>query len=598
MTATSQRVDPRAIAGLTALVALPLAVALVALRQPTWVPLFDLTMTEFKVRDVGSSDPPLVGLAGRIGTPGQPGSHPGPVAYWLLWPVYRLLGQTSWALQASSAVFHTAAIAVALWIAGRRGGLRLAVGGAAVLAAILAAFGAVLFTVPWNPHLPVLWWLVFLLAGWSVLTGDLPMLPVAVFAGSIVAQTHVPYLALTISTTGVLAIVALASAIRRKRVAGRPASPPTSVRWLAVSATLGVVLWLPPLIEQATANPGNIRQLVDHFGTPNADPIGLAEGARVVVERLNPIALLTLDVDVDGYTPSSALLPGLALLASWVVATSIAWTRRHSTLLALDVVAGSAVVLGVLAASRIFGGVWNYLLLWAWIAGALVIVATAWGLSLALPVEARARLSPHATPALLLCAVAWTLVGSVGAIDAEVSDQMRSTQTDEVASQTADALADRRDTDRFLVEWRDPTHLGTQGWGLILELERRGFDVYGSTGLSEMLGGHRVAAPDEVDAVLVLAVGPAIGELRADPSAVELAYTDHGRARRDARTALIDEVVETLLEQGEDELAATVRRRPADTQSDPAMPARLARSLAEASDIGYPVAVFLVEDRS
>ncbi len=67
----------------------PLAVAVIAQRNAHWHPVFDLAMTELRVRDVGGSHTPLIGLQGRIG---PTGSHPGPLSFYLLAPVYRLLG--------------------------------------------------------------------------------------------------------------------------------------------------------------------------------------------------------------------------------------------------------------------------------------------------------------------------------------------------------------------------------------------------------------------------------------------------------------------------------------------------------------------------
>ena len=51
-------------------------------------------------------------------------------------------------------------------------------------------------TEPWNPYLPLLWWVVLLLAVWSVVCGDFIVLPLAVFAASFCAQTHLPYFGL------------------------------------------------------------------------------------------------------------------------------------------------------------------------------------------------------------------------------------------------------------------------------------------------------------------------------------------------------------------------------------------------------------------
>ena len=93
---------PAALVGVLA----PLAVAVIAQRNAGWHPVFDLAMTELRVRDVGGSHTPLIGLQGRIG---PTGSHPGPLSFYLLAPVYRLFGSSAFALQAATAVFHGAA---------------------------------------------------------------------------------------------------------------------------------------------------------------------------------------------------------------------------------------------------------------------------------------------------------------------------------------------------------------------------------------------------------------------------------------------------------------------------------------------------------
>ncbi|MDQ3468425.1 MAG: hypothetical protein M3487_01415, partial [Actinomycetota bacterium] len=99
---------------------LPLLAALVALRADRWYPVLDLAMTEYRVRDVGTSDTPLIGLPGRIGTYPDQGSHPGPLSFYLLAPTYRLLGSSSWALEVATVVIHLGAIGVAVWIGYRQ----------------------------------------------------------------------------------------------------------------------------------------------------------------------------------------------------------------------------------------------------------------------------------------------------------------------------------------------------------------------------------------------------------------------------------------------------------------------------------------------
>ena len=178
----------------TAVVALPLLVALGDLGSSHWYPVLDLAMTEFRVRDAFGEHTPLIGLPGRIGEYPNQGSHPGPLSFYLLAPMYRLLGSTSWALEAATVAIHVAAIVTALWIGQRRAGWRGVVGVAALLAVAIRGYGQLLLTQPWNPYLPLLAWLVVLLATWSVLCGDSLMLVPLVVAASLCAQTHVPYL--------------------------------------------------------------------------------------------------------------------------------------------------------------------------------------------------------------------------------------------------------------------------------------------------------------------------------------------------------------------------------------------------------------------
>jgi len=59
--------------------------------------------------------------------------------------------------------------------------------------------------------------IVFLLALWSVDDDDLPLLPVTVAAGSFCAQTHVPYLGLTLGLGRFVAVWASWTAYGRRK---------------------------------------------------------------------------------------------------------------------------------------------------------------------------------------------------------------------------------------------------------------------------------------------------------------------------------------------------------------------------------------------
>ena len=137
---------------------------------------------------------------------------------------------------------HLAAVVVALALAARRGGARVALAVAAAMVFLIAGYGLTVLTQPWNPYIPLLWWVVLLLAAWSVVCGDVAMLPVAVAAGSLCAQTHVPYLGLAVGLGAVAAAGALAA---WRRAPAGSASRRNVARWVAGALAVGVATCAP-----------------------------------------------------------------------------------------------------------------------------------------------------------------------------------------------------------------------------------------------------------------------------------------------------------------------------------------------------------------
>ena len=226
-----RRLDALVIGALLVVLAFPLLVALVVLRRPHWYPLLDMAQTELRVRDISAGHPPLIGLAGRIGPFGpNGGSHPGPLSFYALWPVWKAFGGSAYGLFAANVALDGVAIGLCLWIAWRRGGRSLVLAMAAVLAVLTRAYGVYLLTLPWNPYLPVLWWFLFVLAVWSVLADDLAMIPVAVFAGSLCVQTHISYLGLVGGLVLVIAVRLGHQRFRRRRDAKARSGPLSVLR--------------------------------------------------------------------------------------------------------------------------------------------------------------------------------------------------------------------------------------------------------------------------------------------------------------------------------------------------------------------------------
>ena len=229
-------------------------------------------------------------------------------------------------------------------------------------------------TQPWNPYLPLVMWMVVLLATWAVLCGDHLMLIPLVVAASFCSQTHVPYLALGAGMFALGLGTVLVRAMRTPRSERR--APLRSAAW---AVGIGIVLWIPPVVDQLVNDPGNVRQLVDHFGSPPEPALGLGEGVELALRHLDVWAGLGHQVVETGpFISAASAWRGGITLAVWVIAVIVAWRVGSRALRALHVVVGAALVLGVASMARIFGRPWFYLTLWAWGVTTLLVGAVAW----------------------------------------------------------------------------------------------------------------------------------------------------------------------------------------------------------------------------
>ena len=590
-----------------ALIAVPLVVAVAVLSRPRWYPILDLAMTELRVRDVGTRHTPLIGLPGRIGSFGaERGSHPGPLSFWLLAPTYRLFGSSAWALFPATAVLHLGAVATSCWLAWRRGRTGVLLGTIAALSLLVLGYGTEFLTQPWNPYMPLLWWFVVLLAVWSVLCRDLVALPVAVFAGSLCAQTHVPYAGLA-GGMGALAAAGLVWEARRR--------PPEGidrrhlVRWVVLAAVLGAVLWTAPVIDHLTADHSNLSKILDHLASPSEEPVGRREGVKMVLLHLDPIRFVTQQGAATGslssstQVPPGSLAPGVILLAVWAAAVAGAWRIRHQVLLRLHAVVGVGLLLAVYSISRIFGELWYYLMTWMWGLTALLVLGVVWT-----AVEvASARATTGPPPRLLRLGAAGlvaltlvtTVVSAVDAAHAEVPAVPLVRTMAAITPDTVDALADgdqpgRGFDERYLVVWSDTLYIGAQGVALVNELDRAGFDVGAEEAWGPPVTVHRVRARDEATSFVVMANGPELERLRSRPEAVEIAsFEPRTPAEQDRFARLRAEVLDELAAAGLDDVAALVDTNLFAAAIDGRVPEATQEKLTVMHDLGLPTGVFV-----
>ncbi len=194
--------------------------------------------------------------------------------------------------------------------------------------------------------------------------------------------------------------------------------------------------------------------------------------------------------------------------------------------LRLHLVVAVSVLVAFVSAARIFGKVWYYLTLWAWAIALLAFLATVWT---AVQAAERRRSRP-------LPVVATTLVVVVVAMGLFVRDAARvdvpeprlSEILGELVGPTATALdegvgaADGKDG-RYAVVWADAYYFGSQGYGMINELERRGFDAGAYPTYRVPVTQQRIIPQGAATAEVVLATGINVAVWRAEPGVVEVA---------------------------------------------------------------------------
>lgn len=577
---------PRLVPIVAALLLVPTVVAVSALAEPTWYAQEDFALIEMRVRDVTSAHPPLVGLAGRIEHDGVEGSHPGPLPFYLLAPAYRLFGSSGWAMQVGAALLTLLAVGTAVWIGRRRGG---AVGALAVttgMLTLLVAYGADRWATPWTPNLPLLWWPVVVLAAWSVLCRDWPMVVVFVGAASLCAQAHVSYLGLVGGLGILVAIAALRATWSTRSLTSAPG------RWLLAGVALAVLLWAPPLLDEVRNDPGNLSLIAGQFLDPDDPVAGWGTAADITFGLFDPV---TVVAGRDATTAASA--GGVALVVAWLGAAALAAVGRARLphdLLRLHLVVGAAAALGFVSVSRIQGAAYPYLTLWSWGTAVAMAGATAWTFW-----AWRSARGRGAAAVLLGAAAVALVVTTIDAGRARVVEQPdRLALYAAVLPEALDALAEGRvdgfdGEDRYLVQASDSyTGMGS-AFTLLNEMERRGFDAGMAPAFAGLVRPARVMHPDEPTAVVTFASGSAIEEVRARPGAIEIASRDIAPERRAEAARARAELVQVLEDAGRDDLLPLVDASVTVLAFTKDPPAEAAPALARLVEIGGPVAIFV-----
>lgn len=580
---------------LLAVMAVPLLVSLLKVAGTHWYPTGDYAHTELNLRSI-PGHPPLIGVAGRFGPLEEQGSHPGPAMAYALFPVYLLFGRTSFGLLVATTALHFAAVAIAVLVARRLGGTSLAVLVAMAAALLDHSLGAEFFLTPWNPWMPVLAYLLFLILVFSVARGRFVAAPFAVLVGTYCAQTHVSYMVLVHGMLGLLLVWMIVQAWR----GWNDATWRSVVRISAISAGVALVAWLPPIYDELRRT-GNLTRLFRHFTESEEPTVGLRAATKALVAQWNLGGAFLSGARHDPAT-SQPSLTGFVLFAALVIGGLIvALRRRDAPALTLLGVAFSAALLGWVSATRIIGDFYDYVIRWSWLVGVILLIASLWALWRGLADSSVRRGSlPTARRGLAVFVAVGVALPSLAllgqAAKAEVPYAAESRLVGGLAGELSPKLFE---PNLYLLRWHDPAGLGGPGFGLMLEMERRGFNFGSDSWTRFAVLQHRVYDEATVTAVLWLVTGDAsIEKFRARGDGEEIAYFDPRTPEQAARSDEVRaRIIEWLGELGRQDLIDGMDNQYGNAAliaASSELPDELDRLVGEYTDLRLPGAVFQV----
>ncbi|SDG09663.1 hypothetical protein SAMN05660662_0317 [Blastococcus aurantiacus] len=376
-----RRVRRLAGAGLLLLAALPALFGLVALLRDRDAPspIGDYAVFALVVDAIGRHEV-LLGPFSRFGW-----FHPGPMAAYLMAAPYRLLDGAPEALLVGAIVIGGISCVAAVGLVLRRAGLLAATSAVLVLCLTLRVLGVDFLTEAWNPYLPVLPLLAGVLLCWTAIRGDAWGLPLAVIPMSLALQSHVGFLAPVGGVGAVLALGLVVRAVRHRRGrSGRSATAPDGrpvgrpVRWIVATlaaVALAVLLWLPPIIQQLTRDPGNMTEILEYLRQGSTErSMSFTDALRAIGDEFGRLPAYVVGADVPAREYLPLLVPPAAIavgLGSFLVALAVGARRRNEDVLWLGGLTVAVAAAGVAAIARLDGPPYSYITRWTVLVGIL-----------------------------------------------------------------------------------------------------------------------------------------------------------------------------------------------------------------------------------
>lgn len=326
-----------------------------------WFTVGDVALMELRLQAM-PEDMPLVGVYSRFGW-----WHPGPAFLLWSWAGYALGGASGAALLMSIAVLHVAVLVGAWWLARQ---VNVVAAQALLFAALVSLLVRPIDQVvtPWNPYVGLAGVLLLVAAAWgfaaSRAAGAFVLLP----WGSFLVQSHVGYLPVVAAVVLTAVGLVLAEAWWR-RVSKATTARRTPWRALGLGAVAAAFMWIPPVVQQITGNPGNLGLLASQLG---GESQGLQAGLATM--RAAFAVPMGLGPTFAGELPESqTAVPWLVLLP--IAAVLVALVRRHREQIFAMAFVAAVLVAAVVSVAGLTPPAFEYLVPWL---PSVVWLALAW----------------------------------------------------------------------------------------------------------------------------------------------------------------------------------------------------------------------------
>jgi hypothetical protein len=481
--------DRRTVAAATGVALVPFLVAAVeVLRADDAAVHADAAVIEVKVRDVGTSDTPLLGSYQRFGW-----NMPGPLLFYLLAVPYRLLGSGFSGLQVGALLIGAAALVGVVVTVHRCFGALPALLSAALVAMLARSLGDGL-SEPWEPKVIVLPVVLLVVLTAAAAAGRTRSLPVVAVVATFLIQAYTTVAPVAVAVVG-FGVAVLAWRHHRARQAGADLDEPLR-RPTAVSAAVLALLWLPPLLHELGGRPSNVARMW-RFARADGDALGLTEAASATALELDHRAFWATGTVPTRYgtaivdTGARALLP--LVLVALVAGLAVAWRERDRAAVTLGATVLVALVATGVALSRVTGGLFVWILYWT---GALGVSAwLAAGISFR---QVGERSSPRARGVVAALLAAGVVAASAAAVAGVAGREVPPRRDRDAVAALAPAAVEAARVVEGPVVVRSSVQEGALLGGtelgveyLVLALERAGVPTQVAPSIAHKVGEHR-----------------------------------------------------------------------------------------------------------